>query len=66
MRHMAGGPRAGYTVRDEDIYVRAELYGRGAAKAWTNPVFVDTPRSRVLIHEFRTWLAGQQDYLGRI
>jgi hypothetical protein len=66
MRHRVAGPTGSYTVRDDDIYVRAELYGRGASKAWTNPVYVETPRSRALAHEFRTWLAGQQRVLSEI
>lgn len=60
MRHRQEGRAASYTIRDEDIYVRAELYGQGAAKAWTQPVFVESERSRELSDEFRTWYLGQQ------
>lgn len=66
MRARSEGPTASYDIRDDDIYVRAELYGSGATMAWTNPVFVESPRSRELSEEFHTWLLSQQTVLGSI
>jgi hypothetical protein len=66
MRHFEKGSSASYAVREDDIYVRVELFGPGTAKAWTNPVFVETDRSRELSEEFRTWYAGQQKVLAEI
>jgi len=48
------GPQAQYALRDDDVYVRVELHGAGATKAWTNPVFVESAASRALVEEFRT------------
>ena len=60
VRHVEKGTRASYEIRDDDIYVRAELYGDGASKAWTQPVFVESDRSREKADEFRNWYLGQQ------
>jgi hypothetical protein len=49
------GDRASYAVQDNDIYVRAEVFGPRAMKAWTNPVFVESDVSRALIAEFSAW-----------
>lgn len=66
VRHRAVGPHGSYTIQDKDIYVRAEVYGQGASKAWTQPIWVKTERSRQLAEEFRQWYLGQQDRLGRV
>jgi len=66
MRESKRGRRAAYRIREDDVFVRAELYGSGASKAWTNPVFVETERSRALSDEFRTWYLRQQRELARI
>lgn len=66
MRSRRKGRCATYRIREDDIYVRAELYGTGASQAWTNPVFVDTERSRALSTEFRTWYLRQQSSLAGI
>ncbi len=60
MRARETGGSASCDVRDHDIYLRAELYGPGASKAWTQPVFVESDRSRALSDEFRAWYLGQQ------
>jgi hypothetical protein len=60
MRHREPGPEASYEIRDEDIFVRAELYGQGATKAWTQPVLVESDRSRELADEFRAWYLREQ------
>ena len=65
MRLREEGSRARYTIRDEDIYVRAELFGRGAGKAWTQPVFVESDRSRTLSDEFLNWYLAQQAAIAR-
>ncbi len=66
VRHVEKGTRASpprrasYEIRDDDIYVRAELYGDGASKAWTQPVFVESDKSREKADEFRNWYLAQQ------
>ena len=60
MRGRELGTGASCEVHDNDIYLRAELYGQGASKAWTQPVFVESERSRTLADEFRNWYLGQQ------
>ncbi len=60
MRHRVMGSEAACEVREDDIYLRAELYGPGAAKAWTQPVFVKSQRSRELAQEFHDWYVAQQ------
>ncbi len=60
MRAHQSAAAASCPVRADDIYLRAELYGRGASKAWTQPVFVDSERSRQLADEFRDWYLNQQ------
>ncbi len=60
MRRQVIGGSASYEIRPEDIYVRAELYGQGPLKAWTQPLWVDTPRSRQLSQEFHDWYLAQQ------
>jgi hypothetical protein len=60
MRHMQAGGTATCPIRDDDIYLRAELHGPGATKAWTNPIFVESDRSRALADQFRTWYLAQQ------
>jgi len=65
MRHRACATRASYEVREDDIYVRIELYGEGATRAWTQPVFVESDRSRELSDEFRNWYLGQQALIAR-
>ncbi|MCX7005197.1 MAG: CehA/McbA family metallohydrolase [bacterium] len=49
------GTHAQYAVRADDVYVRIELFGAGASKAWTNPVFVESVASRALVEKFRSW-----------
>ncbi len=49
------GTQAQYTLRADDVYVRVEIFGAGATKAWTNPVFVESDARRALVEEFRTW-----------
>jgi len=65
MRHRQLGPSASCEVQDEDIFLRAELYGEGASKAWTQPVFVESERSRELADEFRNWYLGQQKQMSQ-
>jgi predicted metal-dependent phosphoesterase TrpH len=60
MRGRRMGTSASCEIQDNDIFLRAELYGDGARKAWTQPVFVESERSRELADEFRNWYLGQQ------
>jgi hypothetical protein len=60
MRGRGMGSSASCEIRDDDIFLRAELYGEGARKAWTQPVFVESERSRELADEFRNWYLEQQ------
>ncbi len=64
MRHRRMGRSASCEVREDDIFLRAELYGEGAEKAWTQPVFVESERSRQLADEFRNWYLRQQQAMG--
>jgi predicted metal-dependent phosphoesterase TrpH len=49
------GSSARYRLREDDLYVRAVAYGRGAAMAWTNPVFIDNEAGRKFTAEFLAW-----------
>ncbi|MBI5724217.1 MAG: CehA/McbA family metallohydrolase [Planctomycetes bacterium] len=66
VRSRQEGPSATYEIGEADIFVRAELLGCGGRKAWTNAIFVETPRSRQLSDEFRTWYLKQQAALAEI
>jgi len=59
VRSTVAGSEAGYVIREDDIFVRAELIGHAGARAWTNPVFVETERSRELSANFAAWYAQQ-------
>jgi hypothetical protein len=49
------GDQADYTVAADDVYVRAEVHGDAGAKAWTNPIFVESDESRARVAAFYTW-----------
>ncbi len=53
------GTHAQYRVRADDVYVRVEFFGADATKAWSNPVFIESAASRVLVEEFHTWFLKQ-------
>lgn len=63
MRHRQMGRSATYKIQEHDIFVRVELYGEGASKAWLNPLFVETERSRELSEQFNAWSEGIPDRL---
>jgi len=59
VRLAAPGPEAAYAIGEADSYVRVELLGAAGARAWLNPLFVETEASERLRGEFRSWyLAG--------
>lgn len=51
MVHQTQSGRAVYSIRKNDVYVRAELFGRGKKKAWTQPVFIDNKISEEKIKD---------------
>jgi len=65
IRHKEKGKKASYEIRDEDIYVRVELFGKGRERAWLQPLFVNSKRSKELALEFRTWYLNQQKLISQ-
>ncbi len=45
MKKEVSASSAEYQICPNDVYVRAELYGANFAKAWTNPIYVESPES---------------------
>ena len=43
-------------IRDDDIYFRVDLYGPAGRRAWTQPIFVDSPAGRKQCAEHLDWL----------
>jgi hypothetical protein len=56
VKRIVRGGEASCEIGPEDVYLRVELFGRGAAKAWTQPIFVENEHSRRECEEFRDWL----------
>ncbi len=55
VRQVAEGETASYKIREDDVYVRAEVYGDGLRRAWLNPVFVESDASEKLRSDFFSW-----------
>lgn len=59
------GSKGSYIVREDDVYIRAELHGRGTQKAWTNPLFIDSPASFKRSETFRRYVIKQHTNAGK-
>jgi len=61
MRARVVGNRLAYAPRIDDVFVRAEIYGfdKGLIRAWTSPVYVETPESMKRADGFRKWYLNQ-------
>ncbi len=44
---------AEYKIKEDDVYVRVELYGNNLKKAYTNPIFIETEKSKSVQNAFR-------------
>lgn len=44
---------AEYKIKEEDVYVRIELYGDNLQKAYTNPIFIESKKSEAIQKTFR-------------
>lgn len=59
MRKQVNGSTAEYKPADSDVYVRIELFGDALQKAWTNPVFIETPESQKRMDDHLKWFMEQ-------
>jgi hypothetical protein len=65
LRLREAGPVARCPIGEGDVYLRAELWGAGTAKAWTNPVFVEDAPSIERIASHRAWYLSQPEATAR-
>ena len=47
------GNEAEYEIKEDDVYVRVELYGDKLRKAYTNPIFIESEKSKIVQKTFR-------------
>lgn len=59
LRHRTAEHTTTYQLKADDSYIRVEVIGRAATKAWSQPIWIETPESRKLREEFRAWSLAQ-------